>query len=161
MQRSVVVILFSVQNLHCYTCKHTCSGQISMSDGHRDNGQVLCWVINPRFSLKSMMVVHGSTENSLSDMHQSVSRKPQILHVDVSWCGVALLKPLAPTWYIYMAIWWQINTWMISYSNICCLHVIFMHDKAPAHRAIRTRNFLVNANVHVMTSWPDISPHLN
>ena len=39
--------------------------------------------------------------------------------------------------------------------------IIFMHDHDPAHRAIRTRNILVNTIINVMTPWPAISPDLN
>ena len=84
MQRSVFIVLFSIQDLHCDVSKHACSGKISMSNGHTGNGQKLCSAINPGFSFKGMVAVHESTEGAMSDMLQSVRRKLKILDVEVS-----------------------------------------------------------------------------
>ena len=78
LSRFMLVFQVSIQNLHHDTSKHTYGGQIGTYDVYRGNGQVLCSLSNPGFSFKGMMAMHGSTEDTMSDMPQSVSRKPHI-----------------------------------------------------------------------------------
>ena len=64
-----------------------------------------------------------------------------------------------------MVIWWQIDTWMRSYSNLCCRtfnkviqELCLCMIGLLAHRANLSWKVLVNANVDVMTLWPAILP---
>ena len=45
---------------------------------------MLCAAIDECFSVKGMVALHGSIEDVISDLPRSVTRKPQILDVDVS-----------------------------------------------------------------------------
>ena len=88
LQISVLVVLFSIHQFHHDTSKHTHSGQISTSDGHGGNGKVLRSMMNLGFPLKGMMIMHGSAEETMINIPQFVSRKPQIVGVechDVGW----------------------------------------------------------------------------
>ena len=87
MLGSVLAILFSVQDLHRDTFKHACSSQTSTSNVQEGNGQMLCSVTNPGFSLKGRMVKHRSTEDAIRNIPQYVSRKMQSLDVEVSDVG--------------------------------------------------------------------------
>ena len=82
-QGSMLVVQFNIQDLHRDTSKHTSSAKISTSDGYGWNEQVLYSVMNPAISLKGTMATHRSREDTMSDLPQPVSRKPQILDVEV------------------------------------------------------------------------------
>ena len=96
---------------------------------------------------------------------------PQLLNAEVSWCGVILLKPIIPTLNIsdklepnLMAdrhINEHLHQHVLPTLQQHCPGIILVHDNAPSHRAIWSRNTLVNADVNVMTPLTAISSDLN
>ena len=50
---------------------------------------------------------------------------------------------------------------LLPFVNTHAHQMQYMHDNAPAHRAIATRNWLHNNNIQVFGPWPSKSPDMN
>ena len=169
MQGSMLIIVFSIQDLHRATSKHVCSGQVSVQWTWRQWASVM-------FSDKSRFLLERHDGHAWVDRRRNEWYVPVCVQEAVTlgcrsvlvWGGIAEIFCINLIHIHGNRMADQYTVLMRSSWNMCCLpfqqhgpEIIFMHNNVPAHRDIRTRNIFVNANCNAMTPWPTISPDWN